>query len=98
MSKVWGADGEAYMNQEERLARNEAWGARVDRFAVPLDMTGAELRMIREALGLTQKDFAIAVGSRAGQSRVSDWESDRRTVPGSVAVAARGLRGQADRG
>jgi transcriptional regulator with XRE-family HTH domain len=52
-------------------------------------MTPAELRALRERLGLTQAQLAGRLGTMQG--RVSDWENERRPVPVQVAAHLRTL-------
>lgn len=52
-------------------------------------MTGLELKVRRVQLGLTQADFAVAIG-RSAQS-VSQWERDVVTIPLYLELALEGL-------
>lgn len=57
---------------------------------VPLQMTPAEFRAARKALGLTQKSLAEALRmGKHGWQSVSKWESDsfEGSIPGPVQVA-----------
>lgn len=58
--------------------------------AKPRPMTAAELKRIREALGLTQPQFAEKLG--IGMRTYVRYERDGRAVPLVVALAARCLR------
>jgi DNA-binding transcriptional regulator YiaG len=52
-------------------------------------MDGNELRDIRKAVRLNQKEFGDLVG--AGRVAVSDWERNVNAMPGSVELVARVL-------
>lgn len=52
-------------------------------------MTGAELKTLREACGLTREDFGDMAGVQARS--VKHWENGRAGVPGDVASLAQGL-------
>ena len=55
---------------------------------VPLStMTGAELRAIRESLGMRQVDFAAMLGIRA--ENLSRKENGRQAITAQVAARAR---------
>ena len=51
-------------------------------------MTGAELRRIREALGLTQAEMADVIGLRGGKTSVYRMEAGLRKISGTVARLA----------
>jgi DNA-binding transcriptional regulator YiaG len=55
------------------------------------DMTPADLKSIRESLGLSAKAFARLVQVESDRT-VRRWEAGDRDIPGPVIVIARALR------
>lgn len=53
-------------------------------------MTGPELKTIRNTLGLSQPQFAIALGMKGKNAdrTVRSWEQERYDIPGPVQIAA----------
>lgn len=58
-------------------------------------MTPAELKSIRQSLGLSAEAFAKLVRAKSGRT-VRYWESGERDIPGSVTVIAELLRDSQD--
>ena len=57
-----------------------------------MDLTPADLRTARKALGYTQHGLAKALRMGAhGWQSVSRWEQDGNTIPGPVQVAIEAL-------
>lgn len=50
-------------------------------------LTGAEVREMRQGLGLTQAEFGERLG--VGRHSVRDWERGKRAVPGPANLAIR---------
>jgi transcriptional regulator with XRE-family HTH domain len=48
-------------------------------------MTGDELRKVREALGMTQEQLAIALG--VAPNTVARWERSERAIPPYLSLA-----------
>lgn len=53
-------------------------------------MTGAQIREIRERLGMSQTELARALGL-SRQQTISDWERDQKAAPAFLELALRQL-------
>lgn len=54
-------------------------------------MTPAQLRTIRDSLGLTAEAFARLVGVSGGRT-VRKWEAGDREIPGTVAILLKAIK------